>query len=78
MKTLGRLGLLCSLKLKLPSINLGGRTKESQSLRQDWSFEDGSGPPEQVVEDWLNLLQAKFRDEAGSCVAVHCTSGLGR
>ncbi|XP_075881831.1 protein tyrosine phosphatase type IVA 2-like isoform X3 [Nelusetta ayraudi] len=44
----------------------------------DWSFEDGSGPPEQVVEDWLHLLQAKFRDEAGSCVAVHCTSGLGR
>ncbi|XP_075881830.1 protein tyrosine phosphatase type IVA 2-like isoform X2 [Nelusetta ayraudi] len=64
--------------LKLPSISSGGCAKESKSLRQDWSFEDGSGPPEQVVEDWLHLLQAKFRDEAGSCVAVHCTSGLGR
>lgn len=64
--------------LKLPCIRLGGHAKEFKSLLQDWPFEDGSGPPEQVVEDWLNLLQDKFRDEPGSCVAVHCTSGLGR
>ncbi|XP_013375736.1 PREDICTED: protein tyrosine phosphatase type IVA 3 isoform X3 [Chinchilla lanigera] len=45
---------------------------------QDWPFDDGAPPPSKVVEDWLSLLRAKFCDDPGSCVAVHCVAGLGR
>ncbi|KAG8515467.1 Protein tyrosine phosphatase type IVA 3, partial [Galemys pyrenaicus] len=44
----------------------------------DWPFDDGAPPPGKVVEDWLGLLKAKFWDDPGSCVAVHCVAGLGR
>ncbi|KAM6171608.1 protein tyrosine phosphatase type IVA 3 isoform 2-T2 [Erethizon dorsatum] len=44
----------------------------------DWPFDDGAPPPSKVVEDWLSLLKAKFCDDPGSCVAVHCVAGLGR
>ncbi|XP_065498571.1 protein tyrosine phosphatase type IVA 2-like [Caloenas nicobarica] len=43
-----------------------------------WPFTDGSPPPEEIVDDWLNLIEGKFRDKPEGCVAVHCASGLGR
>ncbi|XP_015416906.1 PREDICTED: protein tyrosine phosphatase type IVA 3 [Myotis davidii] len=54
-----------------------GRVLRLLSL-QDWPFDDGAPPPGKVVEDWLSLLKAKFCDDPGSCVAVHCVAGLGR
>nr|XP_044998565.1 protein tyrosine phosphatase type IVA 2-like [Jaculus jaculus] len=44
----------------------------------DWPFDDGAPPPNQIVDDWLNLLKSKFREEPGCCVAVHCVAGLRR
>ncbi|XP_007944461.1 protein tyrosine phosphatase type IVA 1-like [Orycteropus afer afer] len=44
----------------------------------DWPFDDGSSPSSQIVDDWLNLINVKFCEEPGCCIAVHCVAGLGR
>ncbi|KAL8605973.1 Protein tyrosine phosphatase type IVA 2 [Nucella lapillus] len=44
----------------------------------DWQFDDGSPPPNEVVNNWFNLLKTCFKEEPGCCVAVHCVAGLGR
>uniref|UniRef100_A0AAY5KDD9 Protein tyrosine phosphatase 4A3b n=1 Tax=Esox lucius TaxID=8010 RepID=A0AAY5KDD9_ESOLU len=44
----------------------------------DWAFDDGAPPPTKIVDDWLNLLKARFVEDPGCCVAVHCVAGLGR
>ena len=55
---------------------------------QDWEFEDGGVPTPEIVEVWIDLLDAVFatcRDSDDSeapaipeTIAVHCRSGLGR
>nr|XP_034346277.1 protein tyrosine phosphatase type IVA 2-like isoform X2 [Arvicanthis niloticus] len=44
----------------------------------DLPYDDGAPPPDEIVDNWLGLLKNKFREEPGSCVAVHCMAGLGR
>ncbi|XP_028626363.1 protein tyrosine phosphatase type IVA 2-like isoform X3 [Grammomys surdaster] len=45
---------------------------------EDLPYNDGAPPPDEIVDNWLDLLKNKFREEPGSCVAVHCVAGLGR
>lgn len=54
------------------------RTPHGRISAQDWPFDDGGPPPTEIVDDWLKLLNTKFREEPGCCVAVHCVAGLGR
>jgi protein tyrosine phosphatase type 4A len=44
----------------------------------DLEFEDGTFPPAKVVDAWFDLLNKRFREDPGACVAVHCVAGLGR
>jgi protein tyrosine phosphatase type 4A len=47
-----------------------------------WPFEDGSPPPQPVLDQWLALVDAEIRGvgEDGRCplIAIHCVAGLGR
>ncbi|XP_037687470.1 protein tyrosine phosphatase type IVA 1-like [Choloepus didactylus] len=45
---------------------------------EDWPFDDGAPPSNQIVDDWLSLVKIKFHEETGCCIAVHCVAGLGR
>lgn len=44
----------------------------------DWEFPDGSPPPAEIKEKWLQLVKTRFKEEPGCCIAVHCVAGLGR
>ena len=48
------------------------------SLCQDWAFDDGQAPPQEVMENWFNLLKTRFSEDPNCCIAVHCVAGLGR
>lgn len=43
------------------------------------SFADGSPPSPEIIDKWLNLLNKEFSaGDPGTCVGVHCVTGLGR
>ena len=44
----------------------------------DLPFDDGTGPPADVIEGFFELVRAQLKREPGGCVAVHCVAGLGR
>ena len=41
-------------------------------------FVDGSNPPEDIVEDFLNICDRHFSQPNPGAIAIHCKAGLGR
>lgn len=41
-------------------------------------FGDGTFPDERLKTQWFRLLHENITEHPGTCVAVHCQSGLGR
>lgn len=52
--------------------------KERGITVTDLVFDDGTAPPSEIVEEWLELLRSRHREHPGSTIAVHCVAGLGR
>jgi len=41
-------------------------------------FVDGSNPPEDIVDDFLNICERHFSSPNPGGIAIHCKAGLGR
>lgn len=51
----------------------------TQSIsHDDLFFVDGSNPPEDIVEDFLNICERHFSQPNPGAIAIHCKAGLGR
>lgn len=60
-----------------PTYNTSRLLQEGIAV-MDLPFDDGTPPPEEVVNEWFNLLRTRFTTDPSCCVAVHCIAGLGR
>eukprot|EP01120_Amphizonella_sp_Union-15-10_P005923 TRINITY_DN1824_c0_g1_i1.p1 TRINITY_DN1824_c0_g1~~TRINITY_DN1824_c0_g1_i1.p1 ORF type:complete len:159 (+),score=36.61 TRINITY_DN1824_c0_g1_i1:99-575(+) len=53
---------------------------EDQGIKlHDWPFEDGGFPSQEVIDQWLTMVDQFFKEktETGT-IGVHCIAGLGR
>ena len=59
-------------------------TYNTETLRQqgigvtDLQFDDGTPPPQEIVDAWFALLRERFKQDPTARIAVHCVAGLGR
>ncbi|XP_055305647.1 PRL-1 phosphatase [Sitodiplosis mosellana] len=52
---------------------------ESQGITvRDLAYDDGTPPPQPIVDEWLEILRKNYQENPEACVAVHCVAGLGR
>ncbi|KAL5282156.1 PTP4A1 family protein [Megaselia abdita] len=45
---------------------------------KDLAFEDGTFPPQLIIDEWFETLKFNYQMSPEACVAVHCVAGLGR
>jgi protein tyrosine phosphatase type 4A len=60
-----------------PTYNRELLTKEGINLL-DLTFDDGAAPPQQIVQQWLELVKSRLEENSDAVIAIHCVAGLGR
>lgn len=60
-----------------PTYQVNKLTEAGISVR-DLPFDDGTGPPAEVIDQFFDLVRSRFQEDPEGCVAVHCVAGLGR
>lgn len=60
-----------------PSYKIDELTKQGITVH-DLAFDDGTFPPQNIVDEWFEILKQRFTEDPETCVAVHCVAGLGR
>lgn len=63
---------VCEPSYKTDTLNGAGITVH------DWQFDDGSPPPQEIIDKWFELIQRRHEEDQNACFAVHCIAGLGR
>lgn len=76
MKDLQRHGVTHLVRVCGPTYNAELVEKSGIAVHA-WPFDDGSPPPDAVLESWLGLLEGLAANPPQT-VAVHCVAGLGR
>ncbi|XP_065206366.1 PRL-1 phosphatase [Planococcus citri] len=44
----------------------------------DLAYDDGTSPPNEVIDEWFEILKKRSKENPEACIAVHCVAGLGR
>ncbi|KAI9105616.1 protein-tyrosine phosphatase-like protein [Phlyctochytrium arcticum] len=70
----------CSTVIRLcdPSSYNAEILKEEGITVCDWPFEDGSVPPDTIIEKWRQTLDSLQASNPHPAIAIHCVSGIGR
>lgn len=63
---------VCEPSYKTDTLNAAGISVH------DWQFDDGSPPPQEIIDKWFDLIQKRTEEDENACFAVHCIAGLGR
>eukprot|EP00013_Stygamoeba_regulata_P006370 CAMPEP_0177633814 /NCGR_PEP_ID=MMETSP0447-20121125/3040_1 /TAXON_ID=0 /ORGANISM="Stygamoeba regulata, Strain BSH-02190019" /LENGTH=156 /DNA_ID=CAMNT_0019135503 /DNA_START=352 /DNA_END=818 /DNA_ORIENTATION=- len=77
MKEFQRYNVKDVVRVCEPTYNIAPLTSLGITVH-DWPFSDGSGPPDQVVKEWLNLVKNRFKEANPNAIGIHCVAGLGR
>lgn len=51
---------------------------EAGIAHDDLFFVDGSTPPKEIVDKWMDVCDNHFKDPKAGSIAIHCKAGLGR
>jgi len=83
IKEMKKHGVTDMVRVCEPTTYTSGELVNAGIYLHEMPYEDGHAPPQQIIDQWLKLVEKSFfkMDEAPTqkkCIAIHCVAGLGR